>query len=502
MTILLISLPHANRRAAREADTPNGPGTVSFGASVDSRRTPESRSPHRTWHDASVQDGRPLPRTRYAKSGRYNIAYKVIGDGDLDLLWIPGFVSNVELAWDEPRLAHFLSRLASFSRLILFDRRGTGLSDRVATDELPTLEERMDDLVAVLDAVGSERTALFGHSEGGSLAVLFAATYPKRTIALVTAGIFAKRIWSPDYPWAPTPEKRAADIEATERDWGIDAGLTNLAPSAAHDEAFASRLAAYMRQSASPGAAAALMRMNTQIDIRSILPLIGVPTLVLHRHGDRDAKVEEGRWLADRIPKARFVELPGPDHLPWVGDQDTLLDHVEQFLTGSLPVSTAARLLATVVFTDIVGSTARASELGDRRWHALLDQFFEGASREIAHHRGREVKRLGDGLLATFDGPARAVQCAIAIRARAAEIGLAVRSGVHTGEVELDGPDIAGIAVHIGARVGALAEDGEVLVSSTVRDLVAGSGLEFADRGEHELRGVPGSWALYSVVSA
>ncbi len=446
-----------------------------------------------------VRDERPIPKTRYTKTGRYNIAYQVAGEGPFDLLWIPGFVSNVELAWEDPLLARFLARLASFSRLILFDKRGTGLSDRVPPDELPTLEERMDDVVAVLDAVGSERAAVFSHSEGGSLAVLFAATFPGRTIALVTAGIFAKRIWSPDYPWAPRPDERAAEIEATERDWGVDAGATKLAPSAADDEAFARRLATYFRQSASPGAAGALMRMNTQIDIRSVLPTIAVPTLILHRRGDRDASVEEGRWIAERIPGARFAELPGQDHLPWVGDQDGLLDVVEEFLTGSRPIGTVDRVLATVLFIDIVDSTARAAELGDRRWRELLEGFFAAARKELARHRGREVHSLGDGLLAVFDGPARTVRCALMIRDVVRGLGLEVRSGVHTGEVELGREDIQGIAVHIGARVAALADAGEVWVSSTVRDLVAGSGLEFRDRGRHRLKGIPDEWALYSV---
>jgi pimeloyl-ACP methyl ester carboxylesterase len=347
------------------------------------------------------------PETRYARSGPYNIAYQVIGDGPFDLLWIPGFVSNIELAWEEPLLAHYLTRLARFSRLILFDKRGTGLSDRVPLDALPTLEERMEDLVVVLDAVGSDRAALFSDSEGGNLATLFAATKPARTIALVTAGIFAKRVWSPDYPWAPTPEQRAMEIEATERDWGGHASLATLAPSAIHDEAFARRLSTYFRRSASPGAAAGLLRMNTQIDIRGILPTITVPTLVIHRTGDRDSNVEEGRWIAGQIPGARFVELSGEDHIPWVGDQDALLDTVEHFLTGSIPARAVDRVLATVLFIDIVGSTQRAAELGDARWTELLHSFYTTVRRELERHRGGVVDSAGDGLLATFDGPAR-----------------------------------------------------------------------------------------------
>src|SRR5918911_835754 len=311
------------------------------------------------------------PETHYAKSGDLHLAYQVVGDGPFDLLHIPGFVSNVEGMWDEPLLARFLRRLASFSRLILFDKRGTGLSDRVPVDRLPTLEERMDDLRAVLDAAGSEQAALLSHSEGGNLAVLYAATYPERTRALVTTGMFAARVWSPDYPWAPTPEERERAIEAVERDWGAPEPLVDLAPSRAHDRAFMERFAAYSRRSASPGAAAALMRMNTYIDVRGVLPTITVPTLVVHRSGDRDAHVEEGRWIASQIPGARFLELPGQDHLPWTEDSDALLDEVEEFLTGTRRVREPDRVLATVLFTDLVGSTARAAELGDRRWREL-----------------------------------------------------------------------------------------------------------------------------------
>jgi class 3 adenylate cyclase/pimeloyl-ACP methyl ester carboxylesterase len=449
-----------------------------------------------------MQSEAKAPETRYARSGPYNIAYQVIGEGPFDLLWIPGFVSNIELAWEEPLLAHYLTRLARFSRLILFDKRGTGMSDRVPLDALPTLEERMQDLVVVLGAVGSDRAALFSDSEGGNLATLFAATKPSRTIALVTAGIFAKRVWSPDYPWAPTPEQRAAEIEATERDWGGDASIANLAPSAAGDPALSRRLSTYFRRSASPGAAAALMRMNTQIDIRGILPTITVPTLVIHRTGDRDANVEEGRWIARQIPGSRFLELPGEDHIPWVGDQDGLLDAVEQFLTGSVPARAVDRVLATVLFIDIVGSTQRAAELGDARWTDLLDSFFSAVRRELERHRGREVDTTGDGLLATFDGPARAVRCAFAIQLAVRALGLEVRAGVHTGEVELGRDGIKGIAVHIGARVAAIAGDGEVWTSSIVRDLVSGSGLVFDDRGTHILKGVPDPWRLFKVGSA
>jgi class 3 adenylate cyclase len=438
------------------------------------------------------------PETRYAKSGDLHVAYQVVGDGPFDLLHIPGFVSNVEAMWDEPLLARFLRRLASFSRLVLFDKRGTGLSDRVPNDRLPTLEERMDDLRAVLDAAGSEQAALLSHSEGGNLAVLYAATYPERTRALVTTGMFAARVRSPDYPWAPTPEERERTIEELEREWGTPSPLVDLVPSRASDHAFMERFAAYSRRSASPGAAAALMRMNTHIDVRAVLPTITVPTLVIHHADDRDAKVEEGRWIAAQIPGARFLELPGEDHLPWVGDQDRLLDEVEEFLTGTRPVHEPDRVLATVLFTDIVGSTQRAVELGDRRWRELLEAHEAAVRAELARYGGREVDTAGDGFLATFDGPARAIRAAGAIRDSVRGLGLEVRAGLHTGECELANGKVRGIAVHTGARVAALAVPGEVLVSSTVRDLVAGSGIAFEERGEHELKGVPGRWRLYA----
>jgi class 3 adenylate cyclase len=440
------------------------------------------------------------PETRYAKSGDLNIAYQVVGEGPLDLVYVAGWISNVELAWEEPTYARFLRRLASFSRLITFDKRGTGLSDPVPLDELPTLETRMDDLRAVLDAVGSERAALFGHSEGGNMSVLFAAAHPERTVALVTFGIFAKRSWSPDYPWAPTPETRRQTIEQLERDWGADMDLGELAPSA--DGAFKRRLATYLRRSASPGAAVALLRMNTDIDTRPVLPTIRVPTLVLHRAGDLDSHIDEGRWIASQIPGARFVELPGVDHLPWVGDQDAVLDEVQEFLTGVRAPVEPDRVLATVLFTDIVGSTERAAEIGDRNWRDLLEGHHAVVRRELDRHQGHEIDTAGDGFLATFDGPARAIRCARAVAASLAELGLDVRAGVHTGECELVGEKVAGVAVHTGARVAGLAAPGEVLVSQTVKDLVAGSGIRFEDRGAHVLKGVPGEWRLYAVSSA
>jgi pimeloyl-ACP methyl ester carboxylesterase len=438
------------------------------------------------------------PETRYAKSGDVHIAYQVIGDGPIDLVYVPGWVSHIELMWDEPQYERFLRRLASFSRLIVFDKRGTGLSDPVPLDRLPTLEQRMDDVRAVLDAVGSERAAVFGNSEGGQMSLLFAATYPTRTTALVTQGTFARRVFSPDYPWAPMPEAREQEIRDIEASWA-DLDVTTLAPSA--EEPFRRRLATYFRRSASPAVGAAFLRMNTQADLRAVLPTIRVPTLVIHRTEDRDVNVEEGRWIASRIPGARYVELPGIDHTPWVGNQDEVLDEIEEFLTGTRHVEEPERVLATILFTDIVASTERAAAVGDRRWRELLNGHHAAVRRELVRFRGREVHTAGDGFLATFDGPARAARCAVAITQAVRPLGLEVRAGVHTGEVELMGDDIGGIAVHTGARVAAEAGPGEVMVSSTVKDLVAGAGIAFEDRGVRVLKGVPGKWRLFAVAS-
>ncbi|MBL0141851.1 MAG: adenylate/guanylate cyclase domain-containing protein [Betaproteobacteria bacterium] len=439
-----------------------------------------------------------VPQTRYARSGKVNIAYQVTGEGPLDLVFIPGWVSHVELAWEDPERGAFLRRLASFSRLIIFDKRGTGLSDRVPDDQLPTLEERMDDLRAVMDAVGSRRAALFGYSEGGNMSVLFAATYPERTVALVTFSCFAKRIWSPDYPWAPTPEARAKEYETVEREWGNLMDLAHYIPSKMHDVEFARRQATFMRRSASPSAAVALLRMNTQIDVRAVLPAISAPTLVMHRTGDLDVNIEEGRWLATRIPGARFVEFAGDDHMPWIGNSDSILDEVQEFLTGMRPERDVDRVLATVLFTDIVGSTEHLARVGDKAWKDMLARQREIVRRALSAFRGREVDTAGDGFFATFDGPARGVRCAFSIQEAARPLGLAIRAGLHTGEVELDGERVGGMAVHIGARIAAQAGAGEALVSSTVKDLVSGSGLRFEDRGAHALKGVPGEWRLYA----
>jgi class 3 adenylate cyclase len=360
----------------------------------------------------------------------------------------------------------------------------------------------MDDLRAVMEAAGSERAAIFGHSEGGVMSVLFAATYPERTIALVTLGTFAKRIWSPDYPWAPTPEARERDYEDVERNWGKRADIDYYAPSMAGDEAYATWFARYFRRSASPQAALALLKMNTQADIRHVLPAVRVPTLIMNRVDDRDVKVEEARYIAARIPGAKLVELPGADHTAWVGDTGPLLDEIEEFLTGVRRGPEPDRVLATVLFTDIVGSTEHASRIGDRAWTDLVDRHHAAVRRELGRFRGREIDTAGDGFLATFDGPARAVRCAVEVTRAVRPLGLEIRAGVHTGEVELAGEKVRGVAVHIGSRVASLAGAGEVLASSTVKDLVAGSGLRFEDRGDHELKGVPGTWRLFAVAGA
>ncbi|HEY7660394.1 MAG TPA: adenylate/guanylate cyclase domain-containing protein [Actinomycetota bacterium] len=443
------------------------------------------------------------PETRYAKSGDVSIAYQVLGEGPFDLVYVPGFVSNIEIMWEEPGYAAFLGRLSSFSRLILFDKRGTGLSDPVAPEELPTLEQRMDDVRAVMDAVGSERAALLGHSEGGNMCVLFAATYPERSSALVLVGCYAKRIRSDDYPWAPSFDERMAQIERAERTWGSPRPATevDLAPSKAGDVAFERWLGRYWRQSASPKAAAALLRMNSMIDVRAVLPSVAVPTLLLYRTHDADVMVEEGRYIASRISGSKLVEIPGADHLMWTGDSTAMLDEIEEFLTGIRRGPEPDRVLATVLFTDIVGSTEHASRLGDREWRLLLERHHALVRSHLDRFRGTEIDTAGDGFMATFDGPARAIRCAAELTGAVRGLGLEIRAGVHTGEVVLADGDVRGIAVHIGARIAALAEPGEVLVSRTVADLVAGSGIEFTDRGDRELKGVPGTWRVYAVTA-
>ena len=437
------------------------------------------------------------PKTRYAKSGDVHIAYQVVGDGRLDLVYAPPWIGNMELIWEEPSCARFLKRLASFSRLILFDKRGTGSSDRAV--EIPILEQQIDDLISVMDSVGSERAALLGASEGGSLCTLFAATHPERTSALILCGAVATTRWSPETPWALTRETFETWIQTVGREWGGPLAIELFAPSVAHDQRFRDWWARLLRLAASPATAIALLRMLDDIDVRPVLPTIRVPTLVLHCTGDRAVNVENGRYLGRHIPNAKYVELPGADHFPYVGDTEAILAEIEEFLTGARHAPEADRVLATVLFTDIVGSTTHAAGIGDQRWRDLLGSYQALVRRELARSRGREVKTLGDGFLATFDGPARAIRCACAIRDSVRPLGIEIRAGLHTGECELMDDDVGGIAVHIGARVAASAAPGEVLVSSTVKDLVAGSGLRFADRGTHHLHGVPGEWRLFAV---
>jgi class 3 adenylate cyclase len=436
--------------------------------------------------------------TRYADSDGVSIAYQVHGEGDLDLVFVPGFVSHVELLWESPAMARFLRRLDSFARVVVFDKRGQGLSDRPA--DPPTLEESMDDLRAVLEAAACERPAIFGISEGGPMSMLFAATYPERISALVLYGTYARMVKSADFPFGMPGDALDRWGEMVHREWGGPVGLRYWAPSAVGDAEFERWWGRLLRQGTSPAGAIALIDLYREMDVRPVLPSIDVPALVLHRLEDRIVSVQQGGFLAEQIPGARFVALAGGDHLAWTEDQDTLLDEVEEFLTGSRRAHEPERALATVLFTDIVGSTETAARLGDRDWRDLLERHDAIVRRQLAVHRGREVKTMGDGFLATFDGPARAIRCATAIDEAVPEIGLEVRAGIHTGEVELIGDDVGGMAVNIGARIGALADPGEVLVSSTVRELVVGSGLDFAERGTHELKGAPDQWRLFAVV--
>jgi pimeloyl-ACP methyl ester carboxylesterase/class 3 adenylate cyclase len=445
------------------------------------------------------------PEVRYARSGDVSIAYSVVGDGPFDLVFVSGWVLSVlESAWEGPA-ADSLSRLAAFSRLILFDKRGTGLSDRTAG--IPDLETRMDDIRAVMDAAGSKRAAIMGVSEGGPMTLLFAATYPERTAAAILYGAGASNIRAEDYPWAPTTEEwedfiRKEGPRIGTQEW-LDERHELFAPSFARDQAARRWWRRWVLSSASPGAVMALRRMNSEIDVRHTLPAISVPTLVIHPVGDEVTHIEEGRYIAERIPGAELVELPGEDHAWWFRP-DEIGREVERFLRGlwdrgEWDVVEADRVLATVLFTDIVGSTIKLAELGDRRWRELLQQHHALVRRHLVRFSGREIDTAGDGFFASFDGPARAIRCASVITQAVRELGLEVRAGLHTGECELQEGKVGGIAVHIGARVAAEAAPGEVLVSSTVKDLVAGSGIQFHDRGAAELKGIPGEWRLYSV---
>lgn len=447
-----------------------------------------------------VTGGSRAPHTRYAKSGSVHIAYQTVGSGSLDLVLIPGLWTHVEHQWAEPAFARFLNRLASFSRLIIFDARGAGLSDRAA--ELPPMEEQMDDVLAVLDAVGSESAAFFGLSQAGPMAMLFAASHPERTEALVLYGTYATPAGRDGYPWGRSAGWLDDFDRRIDEHWGSGIFLPEVAPSRADDRAFSQWWGQYERLSHGPGNALAYFHMNSQVDVRAILPTIRVPTLVLQRRDDVYRDSGHASYLATHIPNAKLVELPGEDHLPYVGDADAVLDEVEEFLTGVRPAPEHDRVLATVMFTDIVGSTEHASRMGDRAWAYLVDRHHALVREQLSRFRGREVDTAGDGFLAVFDGPGRAVRCAQSIVEGVRALDIDVRAGVHTGEVELIGEGVRGIAVHIGARVAGLAAASEVLVSSTVRDLVTGSGIDFDERGAFPLKGVDGEWRLYAVRTA
>jgi class 3 adenylate cyclase len=440
------------------------------------------------------------PETKYARSGDFSIAYQIVGKEPMDLVHIPGLLSHVDLAWENPKYRRFMERLSRFARVLVYDKRGTGLSDPVSAP--PSVEERIDDTRAVMDAEGMERAVVFGCSEGASLAAFFAAAHPQRVSHAILYGSFARFTPDPpDYPYPPLD--RQGVLEATREVihvWGEGAMLTVLAPSilGTPEQAWWGR---FERAAMSPRSLETLMTANLELDLREVLPVIGVPTLVVHRDGDV-VPIEGGRYVAEHIPGAQFVELHGDDHWPWVGDPDEVCDHVEEFVTGHRSEPDPDRVLATVMFTDIVGSTERATEVGDRRWRELLDEHDELTRTEIGRHSGREIKTTGDGVLATFDGPARAIRCATTVAAGTDRLGLQIRAGLHTGECELRDSDVGGIAVHIGARVMAEAGPGEVLVSRTVKDLTVGSDIRFEDRGEHELKGVPGEWQLFAVTES
>ncbi len=430
------------------------------------------------------------PETRYAKSGDINIAYQVLGSGPVDLIYVPGWVTHLEYGWEEPSLARFYRKLASFSRLILFDKRGTGLSDQ--STNMPTLEQRMDDVRAVMEAVHSERAVVFGMSEGGNMAMLFAATYPERTIALITFGVFAKRIYDPEYLWAPTPEERQKFYDAIEHEWGGPLGVEDLAPSMANDERFRNWWASYQRRSASPRAALTLAKLNTSIDVRHVLAAIRVPTLVLHRIGDRDSNIEEGRYIASHIPGAKSVELPGDDHLLFVGDQDAVLREVENFIRNSGRAADVDSVLATVLYIAAT-STTKDEGSDTRRFNVL-------ARREVDWFKGRVSEANDNEFCAIFDGPIRAIRCARAIRDSALELGIETKTGLHMGLCEMRGDQAAGAAIEISKRVADRAAAGEVLLTNTVTDLISGSEIIFSNRGDCTFEGLLNDCRLFAMV--
>lgn len=440
------------------------------------------------------------PQTRYARSGDVGIAYQVFGEGELDLVLAFPFLSHLDLMWESPPLSHFLRRLGSFARVLVFDRRGVGLSD--PAPGAPTLEERMDDVRAVMDAAGSERAALLGMSEGATMCMLFAATYPQRTSALVLWGAMARSTSAPDYPWAPERgAAQEAQVELVGPMWGQGATIEIFSPSMAADPRAREFQARFERQAASPMRVQQLFEMFLDTDVRGALPLIQTPTLVLHRRHDRAVNYRAARWLTEQIEGGRYAELEGEDHFPWVGDSNAALDAIEEFLTGVRPGPASERVLATVLFTDIVDSTRLATEMGDRRWRDLLEEHQKLVREHLQRFEGREIKTTGDGFLAVFDGPTRAAECAREIVADMPSLGIEVRAGLHAGEVELMGDDVGGIAVHVAARIATLAAPGEVFASRTVRDLAAGSGIEFNSAGHHTLKGVADEWDVYRVAS-
>jgi pimeloyl-ACP methyl ester carboxylesterase len=444
-----------------------------------------------------------VPETRYARCGELHIAYQALGNGPPDLVFIPGWAGNLELQWEEPRIARFLQDLASSSRLLMFDKRGVGLSDPVSLGELPSLEQWADDVVAVMDDAGSDRAAVVAVGPGGPMAMVFAATRPDRTAALVLVNSAARARRAPDYPWGvPAAVEERLQASPAYPTGAMDYIEAFFGPEDAANERFLAWYRRYARMASSPGTWAVLQRMLLEVDVRHVLAAIHVPALVIHRRDDRWIRVGHGRFLAEHIPGAKYVELDGSEHHFFQGDSARLLEEIVQFVSGRRPHPDIDRVLATVLFTDIVGSTSQAAKLGDRDWRDVLDAHDGVVRRELERFRGREVKMTGDGALATFDGPARAIRCACSIRNELHQLGIEIRAGLHTGEVELRGADVAGIGVHIAARVRELAKPGEILVSSTVKDLVAGSGIVFANRGIQVLRGVPDEWQLLAVEDA
>ena len=440
-----------------------------------------------------------IPETRYARLGDLHLAYQLVGEGPPDILPLLHWIGDVEGQWEIPPLRGLLEGLASFGRVISFDKRGTGLSDPVPTSGLPILEAWTDDAIGVLDAVGSSKAVVIGNIGGGLIATTLAATHPDRVSSLVLVDCFARSIVAPDFPIGDARAVIDQEVETTEARAGEGVLLDLLGPSLAGDPVLRRAWSRFERHAASPGSMKAIVRFINESDVRLVLPAIRVPTLVIHRAGGRRFGAAHGRYLAEHIPNARYVELPGDDKVIWAGDAETILAEIQDFVTGVRPAPTATRVLATILFTDIVGSTRLAAEMGDTRWRGLLEEHNRVARRELARFGGREIKTTGDGILATFDGPARAVRCAGAIGDEVRQLGLELRAGLHTGEIEVQGDDVAGLAVHIAARISALAAAGEILVSSTVRDLVVGSGLEFDDRGTQELKGVPGEWRVWAV---